>query len=238
MKHISRVVYLDKVDSTNEFLKRISVEHGLCIVANYQTKGRGRRGKSWISLKGKGLYLSVLFRKPSSLDSIKLLSLAMGTAVVRVLRSFKEAFYLKWPNDVCIKGKKICGILPEVLKDRVIVGIGVNMYHSESDFSLIDQPTTSLSAEGISIDRDEFLGMILTSVDTYFDRLISGKFNVDEYESLCPLKGKRVVIAKDKGKSFEGICLGVDMDGCLIVDTGLGIERLISSDVSIRVKDV
>ncbi len=237
MKHISELLFLEEVDSTNDYLKMVPLKHGLCVVANSQTRGKGRRGKSWISLKGKGLYMSILFGKPENTDCLKLLSIASATAVVRVLRRFKSGFYLKWPNDVYINGKKVAGILPEILRDRVVLGIGINLYHSPQDLSNLDQPATSLLIENVSIGRKSLINLLLRSLDVYFDLLINGEFDVKEYEFFCPVKDKEIVVSSAKG-SFEGKCLGIDRDGCLIVDTGTSIKRLISSDVSIRVKDV
>ncbi len=233
MRHVRRVIFLDEVNSTNDYLKRVPLEHGLCVVAESQTRGRGRRGKSWLSIRGKGLYLSILLKKPP-LRNLGTLSLSLGVAVVRALNELKNIFYLKWPNDIYANGKKVAGILPEVQRDRVVAGIGVNLYHTVEELSGIDQPSTSLLIEGINVERMDLIRRLTGSLDLYIDRVFKGRFEVDEYERLCPMIGKDVVVREGNG-DYTGVCLGVDSEGCLIVDTGSSVKRLFSSEVSVRV---
>jgi BirA family biotin operon repressor/biotin-[acetyl-CoA-carboxylase] ligase len=227
------LVELEEVDSTNEYLKRIDFRDGFCVIARKQTGGKGRRGKSWLSLKDRGLYISFMY-SPLPPSIVSLSSLAFGVAVLNTLKSFKEGFYLKWPNDIYINGKKIAGILPELLKDRLIIGIGINLTYSEKDLSEFPVPATSLKLENISFDRDQLIKNLIAGVKSYYNKLSTGQFDVKEFEQSCPLIGKEITVHNQEG-SFKAKALGIDRSGYLIIEDGEGnIKRLFSGDVSVR----
>ncbi|MEO2068940.1 MAG: biotin--[acetyl-CoA-carboxylase] ligase [Desulfurobacteriaceae bacterium] len=227
------LVELEEVDSTNEYLKRIDFREGFCVIARKQTGGKGRRGKNWLSLKDKGLYISFMY-PPLSPSVISLSSLAFGVAVLNTLKSFKEDFYLKWPNDIYINGKKIAGILPELLRDRLIVGIGINLSYSEEELSDFPVPATSLKIERISFNRDQLIKSLIAEINSYYNKLSTGQFNVKEFEQNCPLIGKEIAVHNQEG-SFKARALGIDQNGYLIVEDEEGnIKRLFSGDVSVR----
>ncbi|WP_456341758.1 biotin--[acetyl-CoA-carboxylase] ligase, partial [Thermovibrio sp.] len=136
-----RVLYFEELPSTNDYLKTVPFEPFLGVVALSQTAGRGRRGRKWLSARGKGLYFSVLF--PPLKRNLTLTGLAFGYAVYKTLSELSSSFYLKWPNDVYINGRKIAGILPELLKERLIVGVGINLLYTEKEFSNLTHRATS-----------------------------------------------------------------------------------------------
>lgn len=230
-----RLIFLEEVDSTNEYLKRVGFHHRLCVVAKRQTGGRGRRGKNWISKAGKGLYISFMFFPVSSKISA-ISSLAFGVAVLKTLKGLDSKFYLKWPNDVYINGKKISGILPELLKDRLIVGIGVNLNYTQEELLQTDVPATSLLIEGLPFDREQLLEKLVFQVNSYYDKLVTGRFNVREFEENCPLIGKKVSVVEGN-ICYTAKALGIDADGCLIVQSNSGgkVRRLFSANVSVRI---
>ncbi len=225
------VVHLEKVDSTNEEAKRVPFCHGLCIVAREQTEGKGRRGKRWLSERDKGLYASFLLRPIEK--NVSLSSLAFGWAVFKSLSAFSDRFYLKWPNDVYINGRKVAGILTEGLKDRTVVGVGINLYYTRKELSLFPVPATSLSAEGIEFDRERLLMELYESILEAHRLLEEEKFKVELFEENCPLIGSEIRVEKED-ETFTGRALGIDREGALIVETEKGIKRLFSGDVSIR----
>ncbi len=227
-----KVEILEEVDSTNEYLKRIPPNYGLAVIAKRQLSGKGRRGKRWLSPYGKGLYLSVMF---PTLDPVKapLSSLAFGVATVKVLLSLSDRFYLKWPNDIYIEGKKVGGILPELLPDRLIIGTGINLEHTADELFNIEQPATSLKLEGIEFNKEELTYKLLESYLNYYGKLERGEFSVREFEEFCPMIGKEVTVIEETG-SYCGKALGIDRNGCLIVETDSGIVRLFSGNVSVR----
>lgn len=225
------VVYLESVDSTNEEAKRIPFHHGLCIVAREQTGGKGRRGKRWLSKKDKGIYASFVL-KPIE-KNLTLASLAFGWAVYNSLSKLSDRFYLKWPNDVYINGKKVAGILPEKLKDRLIVGVGINLYYREEELSQFPVPATSLYCEGVEFDRELLIGELHREILSVHSLLEREMFRVELFEKSCPMVGKQVKV-EENGTVFSGRALGIDKEGALIVETERGIKRLFSGQVSVR----
>ncbi len=131
----NRIIRLDEVDSTNSYLKGrndLLQQHGLVVIADMQTSGRGRVGREFVSLRGKNLTFSVVLHPELPLGEIQVLSLLAGVAVSRVLEKYLNKIRLKWPNDVLVSEKKICGILleaitiPEQSFPVLVMGIGLN----------------------------------------------------------------------------------------------------------------
>jgi len=226
-----RLLFFEQLPSTNDYLKKVPFEPFLGVVALSQTAGRGRRGRSWLSERGKGIYFSALL--PPLDKSLTLAGLAFGYAVYETLSKLSPLFYLKWPNDVYARGRKVAGVLPELLKDRLIVGVGVNLYYSERELSALPAPATSLSAEGIEFDYQELLSSLHSNIVEIYRLLEEGAFTVELFEEACPLIGKEVRVIEGK-KVYNALALGIDREGALIVEVGGGIKRLFSAEVSIR----
>ncbi|WP_457681658.1 biotin--[acetyl-CoA-carboxylase] ligase [Thermovibrio sp.] len=226
-----KIEFLKEVDSTNLYLKRVKYEPFLAVVAKKQTKGRGRRGRSWLSEEEKGLYFSMMF--PPLKKNLTLTGPAFGYGVLRTLRKLSKEFYLKWPNDVYIRGKKIAGILPELLKDRLIVGVGINLKYKEEELSILSVPATSLYAEGIDFREEELIRELYKNLTKIYEELSLGKFKVEKVEKVCPLIGKEVKVIEGE-KVYNATALGIDRDGALIVETEGKVKRLFSAEVSIR----
>ncbi len=139
----NRIIRLDEVDSTNSFLKGrndLLQQHGLVVIADVQTSGRGRIGREFVSLRGKNLTFSVVLHPELPLGKIQVLSLLAGVAVSRVLEKYLNKIRLKWPNDVLVCEKKICGILleaitiPEQSFPVLVIGIGLNTKGCINDY--------------------------------------------------------------------------------------------------------
>jgi len=139
----NRIIRLDEVDSTNSYLKGrndLLQQHGLVVIADMQTSGRGRVGREFVSLRGKNLTFSVVLHPELPLGEIQVLSLLAGVAVSRVLEKYLNKIRLKWPNDVLVCEKKICGILletitiPEQSFPVLVMGIGLNTKGCLNDF--------------------------------------------------------------------------------------------------------
>jgi BirA family biotin operon repressor/biotin-[acetyl-CoA-carboxylase] ligase len=226
-----KVIFLDEVDSTNEYLKRVPFEPGLAVVARRQTSGKGRRGKQWMSQEGKGLYFSIMF--PPLKKNLTLAGLAFGYGVLRSLLPFSGSFYLKWPNDIYLKGKKVAGVLPELLKERLIVGVGINLYYSREELSHLPTPATSLAAEGVEFDYHLLLSSLYHNLSCLYSDLTEGRFSVREFERYCPLIGSQVRVLEE-GKVYNARALGIDREGALIVEGDFGLKRLFSGEVSVR----
>ena len=139
----NRIIRLDEVDSTNSYLKGkndLLQQHGLVVIADMQTSGRGRVGREFVSLRGKNLTFSVVLHPELPLGQIQVLSLLAGVAVSRVLEKYVNKIRLKWPNDVLVCEKKICGILleaitiPEHISPVLVLGIGLNTKGCLNDY--------------------------------------------------------------------------------------------------------
>ncbi len=182
------LLMLDSTGSTNDVLKQKAEEgaaEGCTVIAGEQTGGRGRMGRQWLSLKGKGLYMSILLRPPEwPVSESPVISMFSALAVAGALKKAGlKNVSLKWPNDVLAGGRKISGILiePETragIMKYCVIGIGVNVAHSVSELGLVESGNaTSCAAEGVPIDRDELAVLILKGLDKCRLRALPGDRN-------------------------------------------------------------
>ncbi|MFL2752958.1 MAG: biotin--[acetyl-CoA-carboxylase] ligase [Gammaproteobacteria bacterium] len=243
--HLSRKVSLeifDTISSTNDYLLKGETKKDkkikICI-AEEQTKGRGRRGKSWISPKFKNIYFSLsLFLKKEDLSG---LSIATALSVSEVLTEFNVEALIKWPNDLLVRNKKICGILIESAKEaestKVVIGIGlnVNMEYSE----LIDQKWTSIKLERKqSIDRNLIIVEMINKLSSTlikFEREEFGYFH-EKFTSLDLLKNKKFTLKECPNVTYTG--KGIDSKGLLIAQNlkDQNIVKFSSGEVSLKLK--
>ena len=201
------------VESTQTMLVREGgrgESDGRVVVADHQTAGRGRAGRGWLDVPGAMLMFSALLRDvlPSDAASI---GLAAGVAVARAVG---DRARVKWPNDVRIDGRKVCGILGELAPagDYVVIGIGVNVGHAEGELP-DDLGATSLRIEGISVRRDDLCIAVLRELDA----LLGRRDWLDDYRALCETIGSRVRVELSD-RTFEGTATEVRNDGALVVD--------------------
>jgi BirA family biotin operon repressor/biotin-[acetyl-CoA-carboxylase] ligase len=179
---------------------------GLVLVSEVQTAGRGRLGRSWSSPPRAGLHVSVLLTMPPS----PWIPLLAGVAVARTLRDDAGLSpRLKWPNDVLVGGRKICGILAEVSAGLVVLGIGLNVSTTVAELPT-DRPATSVALEGGVTDRPTLLRSLL-------HHLGAGATKVD-YLALCDTVGREVDVHLPDGSVVRGGASAVDDDGRLVVD--------------------
>lgn len=184
-------IHLPEVDSTNEYasvLARAGEPEIVVISADAQTAGRGTRGKYWLSPHGAGVYVSLLLRPRVSLDSLRVFPMVCALGVARVLSRY-VALQLKWPNDILVNGKKICGILVETCShedeiDFVIAGIGVNINSRLSD---VPACATSLFLEtGAAAPLDAIRDLIIHEQIALYADFIKGKVDLDIVEGGLP----------------------------------------------------
>jgi len=169
------LLFLEETGSTNDVLKARAEQgapEGFTVVAECQTRGRGRHGRPWLSLPGKGVYMSVLLRSHWLATDGVFLNIFASVAVARALEHWRpEKVSLKWPNDVMLNGRKIAGVLVEPRIKRTViefavVGIGVNVLQRASDFEpLAPVLATSLRQEGVVVDCDQVLVRVLNELD-------------------------------------------------------------------------
>lgn len=168
----------EKVTSTNDVLKELAVQgapEGTTVVAQAQSKGRGRRGNEWASAPGKGIYLSVLFRPGIPGTDAGWLAILGGVAVIRSLELIEvKNLVLKWPNDVLAGGRKIAGILiePRIGAGQIefaVVGIGINVAQKAEDWTdALKQTATSCHMEGVLVSCEHVTRAVLSELDTWY----------------------------------------------------------------------
>jgi len=198
------------IDSTQVLLVSEGGDDGRVVIADHQTAGRGRQGRSWLDTPGAMLMFSALIRDVPP-DEAALVSLAAGVAVANALGGDAK---LKWPNDVRIGGRKVCGILGELAPagDYIVVGIGVNVGHEAGDLPDELGATSLRIVRGEAPRRDDLCAAILRELDG----LLGADF-MDEYRRLCETIGASVRVELPDG-SIEGTATEVRDDGALIVD--------------------
>lgn len=242
------LVCLPTVDSTNDEVKRRAAGHapeGLAVLAEEQSGGKGRRGRSFQSLGGKGLYLSVLLRPQVPL---KLLSELTAWTAVAVCRGIEACCGLspgiKWTNDLLLGGKKLCGILTELEFEaesaapvQVVVGIGVNVSQTAADFGpeLSDRATSLLQELGRPVRRSDLAGSVLAALDDMYAAFPGGKAGyLAEYRARCVTLGREVLLVGPAG-SQPAFARDIDEDFALLVDYPDGTSGAVTAgEVSVR----
>lgn len=198
--------------------------HGTVYVADRQHGGRGRLGRTWHSAPGLGLWFTVALERYA--DG---LTFAAALAVRDALRDRAES-KIKWPNDVYINGRKVCGILTERRDDRVAVGIGLNVHHAESDFpEELRQTATSLSRECPGPwRRGAVLAAVLTALDGYVAALYGDAFDRvrDEWAAACNVEGRTVNWEGSVGRAEE-----IDAAGALVIRFNGDSRKVVSGTV-------
>lgn len=207
---------------------------GTVVAAREQTQGRGRREREWLSSTGENLTFSIFLRGKFDPRHLPSVSMAAAVAVAELLESEGLKPSLKWPNDVLVNGKKICGILAEGITGGVIIGIGLNVNMRSADH--IDQPATSVLMEtGKRRDVDELLGKLLTHLSLRLDEWSAGGFSQirKNWESKVSNIGRTVKV-RDGGTVRTGVLAGFGNDGELLLRDEQGnISAVWAGDLSV-----
>jgi BirA family biotin operon repressor/biotin-[acetyl-CoA-carboxylase] ligase len=236
-----RVIYYPSLPSTNDAAKEEAqkgAKEGTVIVADEQTAGRGRIRRGWLSPQGSIALSIILHPEVAYLPSlIMVASLGVVHAVEKVTGLKAE---IKWPNDVLIKGKKVCGILieSEVKGRRVdyaVLGIGINVNIKLSDFPEIQPSATSLSHElGEKVSRLELLRCLLAEIERLYLALPSGDSVYREWRDNLVTLGKRVKVSSVE-TTYEGTAESVASDGSLLLRQPDGsLTKIVAGDVTLR----
>lgn len=239
------IIYEEKMDSTNIWAKRLGeqkAENGTVVVTQYQTAGRGRHGNVWISPVG-NCYLSLLLKPKILVERASMLTLVSALAVAKTIRQIaKLDTMIKWPNDIIVNGRKLCGILTESSTDMqfinyVVVGIGINCNQTEF-VEEIEQMATSIRLEtGKEVDCAELLGTFLNIFEEYYETFLETQDlskMMEEYNNLLVNRGKEVkILEREKERILTAI--GIEENGELLVEDKQGKkEKIISGEVSVR----
>ena len=247
---ISKHYHFETIDSTNKKAKELAQSgcpHGTLVTADAQEAGIGRRGRSWSSEKGAGIYMSMVLRPEIETDKASMLTLVAAMSVeqaikqiVRHAKSDAEAM-IKWPNDIVLQKKKLSGILTEMTLngteiDYVIVGIGINVNNQHFPKE-ISQTATSLSLElGTDVDRELLIMEVWKQFAVYYEKFLQTmdlSLLRSEYEDALVNKEKQVKVLDPLGE-YIGTAKGITKTGELIVDTEAGIRYVSGGEVSVR----
>lgn len=241
------VICLPIASSTNDVIRDLAKQgapEGLLVVAETQLTGRGRRGRTWESPAGGGLWVSLLLRPALAPSQAPLLALLAAVAVATAIREQTglEAL-VKWPNDVLVAGRKVCGVLVEMAAESqtihyAIVGMGVNVNLTEEQLSEpVRASATSLLEEyGGPVSRVELLRTILCEMEPRYEALLAGRPEslLRENRSLSAVLGEEVDVVGVSGTQ-RGLAIGVEDDGALRVRLPDGAEQLFyAGEVSVR----
>lgn len=279
------MIYLEETDSTNEQVRLLACEgaaNGTIVLADRQTAGRGRRGRNWESPAGKNLYFSLLLRPQLPVEKVSMLTLVMAHAVaVTVQGVLSDAektasltgktenrtdartsmnLGIKWPNDIVIDGKKVCGILTELRTEKiislqlskqsvpalkqsqepdyyVIVGVGINVQKQDFFEELWDKATDLETVYGYKIDRNRLLAELMNVFEKHYEEFckagdLSGLR--EQYEELLVNKGREVCVLEPAGE-WKGVAEGITDTGELVVALADGsTKQVYAGEVSVR----
>ncbi len=236
--------YFDTVDSTNTVAHQLAVDgaaEGTVVLAERQTKGRGRLGRAWSSPPFRNLYLSLILRPPIAVAAAPQVGLVAGLAVAETARQWVDEVAIKWPNDVLARGRKAAGILTEMEAEDgqvrfVVVGIGVNLNSTAQDFppDLQDKAIGLCTLAG-AIDRVGFAAHLLSQLEHRYDLFLRGGFAAIHplWEGLSCLTGRRVQI-EGGHERCAGVVIGLDADGRLRLRQDAGREtRVVAGEVTV-----
>ncbi len=232
------------IDSTNQYLlERVDeLESGSVCIAEYQAKGRGRRGREWVSPFGSNLYMSMFWRLDAGMAAAMGLSLVVGVAIVEALEKLGlNGVKLKWPNDLYYQDRKLAGILVEMSGQaggaaNLVIGMGMNLMMSDQTEG-ITQPWASLTevADKERIDRNQLaITMINTLHSALSDYEIYGMSGfVERWNRLDNFLDRPIKLIMGP-REITGIAKGINEQGAVLLETGNGVESFIGGEISLR----
>lgn len=231
------------IESTNQYIldNARELDSGFVCIAEYQSKGRGRRGREWISPFGSNLYLSMFWQLDAGIAAAMGLSLVVGVAIAEALESLGLiGVKLKWPNDLYYDDKKLAGILVEMSGQaggaaNLVIGVGMNLSMDEQ-VDGITQPWTSISQiSKTPVDRNQLaVEIIKTLHKTLEDYELFGMNQfVERWNRLDNYLGRKVKLLMGP-KTIEGIAQGINEQGAILLDTSEGVQSFIGGEISLR----
>ena len=239
-----KVIYLNTVDSTNNYAKSLSdcEPEDFLVVSDTQTLGKGRRGRNWVSPSGVGIWMSLCIRPQILIEHASMITLVMALSVCEAIEDlYSLECNIKWPNDIVINSKKISGILTEMSSDidgikYIISGVGINANNKDFPKDISDIATSLYIESGIHIRRADLIAKVIY----YFYQNLSIFLLTEDiselkskYESRLINVGRKVQIIDPKA-CYNAEALGIDNDGALLVKKDGKVLRIISGEVSVR----
>ncbi|MCH5210224.1 MAG: biotin--[acetyl-CoA-carboxylase] ligase [Oscillospiraceae bacterium] len=236
---IGRTIFLyDETDTTNNRAKENSdAPDGSVFIAETQTGGKGSRGRGWVSPRGSGIWHTILLKPDISPLEVSQITLAAGLSVCKAIGLDAK---IKWPNDIVIGSKKVCGILTEMSAEMdsvnyVVCGIGINVNIESFDDEISHRATSMYIESGQKYCRNEIISKLLNEFEYYYKLFLKNGLSalLDEYKKNCVTLGREVSVIFRK-ETVTGTAVDVDETGALVVETGNGVIRVNSGEVSVR----
>ena len=240
------VIDLAEVASTNQYAKKISEEGGGSGNAGdcrLSESGKGRLGRTWTTPAGTAVAMSLVLRPRLSPLRIPMVTLVMGLAVTKACRElYSVPALIKWPNDVVVEGRKLSGILTEMSTELnrvnyVVIGTGINVNVTEISPGSADKATSVLLETGQAASRSELAACCLARFEEYYEKFLQTEdlsLLMEEYNSLLINRGRTVQVQEPEG-NWRGTALGIDREGCLLVEKEEGsVEKVFAGEVSVR----
>ncbi len=240
------ILYLDEVDSTNTAAKKEAengAAHGTLVVSERQTGGKGRRGRVWDSPRGTGIFMTLILRPEMAPVHASMLTLVAALAVAGGIKECTGASSLiKWPNDIVMGGKKVCGILTEMSADPdcinyVAVGIGINVNREEFPEEIREVAASIFTETGKKTKRSLLISAVMAAFERYYEIFMktadmSGL--LEEYNGKLANCGRTVRVLDPAGE-YSGTAIGIDREGELLVEMeDRTVRRVLSGEVSVR----
>lgn len=240
------IVYFEETDSTNNQAKKLGEqgrEHGTLVIAETQTSGKGRRGRSWVSPAQGNIYMTILLKPDIEPAQAPMMTLVMAHSAALAIRETTglEA-QIKWPNDVVVERKKVCGILTEMSAEidyvnHVVIGIGINTNMPEIPKELQAKATTLAKEKGRPVERARLAAAVINRFEKDYDIYMESKdlsnFK-DSYNQMLVNAGREVSI-QEAGREYCGQALGINDSGELLVKKEDGsIRQIFAGEVSVR----
>ncbi len=222
-EHIGReVITCNSVGSTNDIVKRLARE-GTVVLADHQTQGKGRSGRTWYSEKNVGVYLSTFLKPSLPPEQMAQVTLVAGVALVQAVNEFSQVrAYLKWPNDILLNGKKVAGILTENYQENthsgVILGIGINVNHARFPVPLQPIATSMAMENGEIFERLPLITFLLNHLDQEYRSFLNEGLSatVDQWNQNSDMFGRHISLTQGT-QTFFGTAMKLDEEGHLVI---------------------
>ena len=249
-----QIKHNEQLDSTNLEAKRMILNaqaednlHGIVLWADQQTGGKGRMGRQWESAASDGLWFSIILKPTLPMEQASLFSFVSAVAVAEAIEQTTFCMVqLKWPNDVLVNGKKLCGILLELVpRSRteyyLVVGIGINVNQTKEAFPLeLQEKATSLAIQlGRVVDREQLLSAVLRQFEENKTLLQEHGFGTirDKWKAKSCVLGQAVSVQQNGIALYNGVVEDLALDGTLLLRTNEGLIPITTGDVSLRTAD-
>jgi len=241
-----KIHYIEEVTSTNTVAKELAMGDeptGTLVVTDFQSQGKGRRGRAWVAPKGKDIFMSLLLHPAIEPMQASMITLVMGLSVAQAVKeSLSINSQIKWPNDVVVNGKKICGILTEMSAsingvDYVVIGTGINCNTRKFVGEGLIHATSLALENGEEVARERLLAKVLMAFETNYNKFLETKDLTNlqiKYNQMLANKDREVVISGSEA-DYVGVARGINERGELLVEDENGeVKAVFTGEVSVR----